>query len=219
MDASLKLLKFNHVTAVTKGFCLMDASFEMEPGYIYSLAGKNGAGKTTLLKCIVSDGRIYTGDIFLNGTDIRTDHAAVMQDIGFVSEDVHFFENRTCRQNADILGIFYKNYDKERFLKAMDEMELSPGKTYKKMSRGERLKFQLAFAMAHSPKLFLLDEVTVGMDPVFRIELFDILRRLIMDEEHGILMTSHNETEIKERTDYVGVIEDGIFQGFRESIV
>ena len=86
------------------------------------------------------------------------------------------------------------------------------------MSRGEKLKFQLAFAIAHQPCLYLIDEATAGMDPVFRKEFFEILQRLIVDEQASILMTSHIVSEIQRKTDYVGVMKEGKLVTFTESI-
>jgi ABC-2 type transport system ATP-binding protein len=141
-----------------------------------------------------------------------------MQQIGVVSEDHRFLENRTGRQNAELLGLLYENFDMERFEAALKEMQISGGVTYKKMSRGERMKFQLAFAIAHGSRLYLLDEATAGLDPVFRIEFFDMLRSLLRDENCSVLMTSHNEAEITRQTDYVAVMKDGRLSAFQESI-
>ena len=88
---------------------------------------------------------------------------------------------------------------------------------YGKMSRGEKLKFQMAFAMAHGTKLYLLDEVTVGMDPVFRLDFFKILQKVIEKEEAAVLMTSHIMSEIQQKTDYVGILKEGRLLHFGES--
>ena len=86
------------------------------------------------------------------------------------------------------------------------------------MSRGELMKFQMAFAMAHKPALYLLDEVTAGMDPVFRIDFFKMLQEVIQTEEASVLMTSHIQTEIGQKTDYVGIMEVGRLVEFGESL-
>lgn len=75
-------------------------------------------------------------------------------------------EDRTGMQNAEILGILYEDFDKNLFRNIMEKMQAPTNRTYRLMSRGERIKFQLGFAIAHHSKLFLLDEATAGMDPV-----------------------------------------------------
>ena len=175
-------LKITMLNAKRKKFNLKNINMMLEPGFIYAIAGENGAGKTTLFKYILLEGIKYSGDIVVFGENIRKNHKNAMNIIGFVSEDNIFFEKRTCKQNAMILGILYDKFDMELFNQIMDKMSLSPNKTYDKMSRGEKIKFQLAFAIAHQSRLLLLDEATAGMDPVFRIEFFDMLRRFLVDE-------------------------------------
>ena len=121
-------------------------------------------------------------------------------------------------QNVEILGILYENWDTDLFRDAMKKMDLSTAKTVGKMSRGELMKFQMAFAMAHKPALYLLDEVTAGMDPVFRIDFFKMLQEVIQTEEASVLMTSHIQTEIGQKTDYVGIMEAGRLVEFGESL-
>lgn len=218
------ILKFEHVTgkrrkcAVHNQFVLQDISLELKAGYIYGLVGQNGAGKTTLMQYILKDTIPYEGHIYIEGTDIRKDHAQILNKIGYVSEDRQFFENCTAAQNAEILGIFYDNFEEKIFLDAMAAMNLSARKVYKEQSRGERLRFQLALAMAHKPCLYLLDEVTAGMDPVFRTDYFHILQQIIMDGRACVLMTSHISSEIETRTDFVGVMENGGLVMFGESL-
>ena len=211
-------LKITMLNAKRKKFNLKNINMMLEPGFIYAIAGENGAGKTTLFKYILSEGIKYSGDIVVFGENIRKNHKNAMNIIGFVSEDNIFFEKRTCKQNAMILGILYDKFDMELFNQIMDNMSLSPNRTYDKMSRGEKIKFQLAFAIAHQSRLLLLDEATTGMDPVFRIEFFDMLRRFLVDEKCCVLMTSHNMTEIMKQTDYVAIMNHGELSEFKESM-
>ena len=212
------LLEFEHVTGTAKEFRLEDVSFSLPAGFIMGLAGKNGAGKTTLLDYIMNPKQQYTGTICMNGVDIRENHVQMRNHIGFVSDSNQFLKERTAMQNAEILGSVYENWDMDIFKTAMKKMDLSTGKTVGKMSRGELMKFQMAFAMAHKPALYLLDEVTAGMDPVFRIDFFKMLQEVIQMEEASVLMTSHIRTEIGQKTDYVGIMEAGRLIEFGESL-
>lgn len=212
------VLSFAGVTGRKRKFHLTNINMELQPGYIYGLMGENGAGKTTLMKYILNEYCRYDGKIYIDGEDISIDHAKIMNKVGYVSEDNHFFEARTGAQNANMLGILYDDFSMDRFKEAMEQVGLSAAKVYKGMSRGERLKFQLAFAIAHKPSIYLLDEVTVGMDPVFRLDFFEILRNLIKDEECAVLMTSHIQSEIEMKTDYVAVMKDGRLGEFMESL-
>ena len=104
------------------------------------------------------------------------------------------------------------------FEEVVSQMGLSIGQNIAHLSRGEYMRFQLAFAMAHSAKLYLIDEATAGMDPIFRKEFFRVLRQIIMDEKASILMITHIEEEIEEKMDYIGVMENGRLISFREAL-
>lgn len=212
------LLEFEHVTGTSKKFRLEDVSFSLPAGYIMGLAGKNGAGKTTLIDYIMNPKKNYTGTIRLSGEDIHQNRAYRNNKIGFVSEENEFLRERSASQNAEILSVFYEDWDMDLFRSAMQKMNLSTTKVVGKMSRGEQMKFQMAFAMAHKPVLYLLDEVTAGMDPVFRIDFFKILQEVIETEEASVLMTSHIRDEITKKMDFAGVLEKGKLISFGESI-
>ena len=125
---------------------------------------------------------------------------------------------RTADQNTELLGQLYEEWDRGIFYNAMKKMDLSVKKTLGKMSRGELFKFQTAFAMAHKPAIYLIDEATAGMDPVFRIDYFKMLQEIIADETASILMTSHIQDEIYRKMDYVGVMENGKLTSFGETL-
>lgn len=211
-------LEFKDVTGKGFGFKLKNVTMTLENGYIYAVTGKNGAGKTTLFNYILTEKQRYTGSIRLYSYELARNHAKTMEITGLVSEDNTFFENRTGRQNAEILGLVYDNFDMELFDKSMKKMNVSSQTTLWRMSRGERMKFQLAFAIAHHSRLYLLDEATAGMDAVFKIELFDMLRQLIAGEDCCVLMTTHDMSEIAKNTDYVAIMDNGTLGEFVESI-
>ena len=211
------ILEFDHVTGKSGKFRLQDIHFALPAGYMMGLVGANGAGKTTCLQYVMQEKKRYTGTILIDGEKHDAHGTAFRNKIGFVSEDNAFFEDRTGRQNVELLRMFYDNFDRELFIMAMKEMQVSSDKTYCKMSRGERMKFQMAFAMAHHPKLYLLDEVTAGMDPVFRIDFFRLLHQVIEEKEAAVLMTSHIESELKKQMDYIGILEQGQMTYFGEN--
>ena len=202
-------LELKDVTGKGFGFKLKNVTMTLENGYIYAVTGKNGAGKTTLFNYILTEKKRYTGSIKLFGYELAGNHAKTMEITGLVSEDNTFFENRTGRQNAEILGLVYDNFDMELFDKCMKKMNVNGQTTLWRMSRGERMKFQLAFAIAHHSRLYLLDEATAGMDAVFKIELFDMLRQLIAGEDCCVLMTTHDMSEIAKNTDYAAIMDNG----------
>lgn len=213
------ILEFKNVTGKTKHFNLQNVSFALEAGYIMGLAGKNGAGKSTLMDYIMNPKQQYTGEILIEGVNIRDKHYQMMNRIGFISDNnTGFLFDKTAKENAQLFGMLYDDWEDERFLNAMKKMNLSSSKVVGKMSRGEMFKFQTAFAMAHKPAIYLIDEATAGMDPVFRIDYFKILQEIIAEEDASILMTSHIQDEIQRKMDFVGIMEDGKLIEFGEAL-
>lgn len=210
------LLEFEHVTGRNRRFHVEEVSFALEPGYIMGLAGKNGAGKTTLLHHILDKKKCYQGTIRLMGEDIHKDHGRTLDRIGFVSDENVFLMNNNAPENGEIYGAFYTNWSREIFDEALERMEISRYKLLKSLSRGEFIKFQMAFAMAHKPALYILDEATAGMDPMFRREFFKLLLQLIESGEASVLMTTHSMEELEKKMDYIGIMEKGRLISFRE---
>lgn len=198
-------------------FRLADINFDLPKGYIMGLIGKNGTGKTTFFNYIMDEKKKYLGEMKLEGREIYEDHIQTLNLTGFVSEKNQFMDLRSAAQNAQMLGPFYSGFDMDLFENMMEGLKLSKGKTIGRMSRGELVKFQLAFAASHHPKLFLLDEATAGMDPIFRIDFYKMLRQLIEKEDCSVILSTHMEEEIEKQLDYIGALEEGRFLSFGEN--
>lgn len=211
------ILEFCHVTGKTRKFHLDDISFALPAGYLMGLAGANGAGKSTLVDTIMNPRHNYTGTIRFMGEDIRENHTAALEHLGLVSERNSFLERYSAEQNAMLLGKLYESFDFERFKEAMKKMELSAAKTVGAMSRGERMRFQMAFAMAHDTRLYLLDEATAGLDPVFRHDFLHMVQTVMAEEGASVLMVTHLTEELEQKADYVGIMEAGRLISFGEN--
>ena len=212
------ILEFKNVTGKSKKFNLKNVSFELENGYIMGLAGKNGAGKSTLINYIMEPKGKYSGEILLDGENILDNHTEILNYLGLVSENNIFFEEFTAKQNSELLGILYNDWSQDTFEYNMEKMGVGLDLNVKNMSRGEYMKFQMAFAMAHKPKLYLIDEATSKMDPVFRKDFYNIMHEIIEDESVSIILVTHLEEELEFRVDYVGIMDDGKMISFNEVI-
>lgn len=202
-------LEFSHISTKTKGFSLQNISFPVPEGFITGVVGENGAGKTTLFRQVMEEDAGYSGEIYINGMSLREHRRELMQEIGFISEEQKFFGAYHSLQNADFFQGFYDNFNRDLFKDKMLELKVPLGTKLSGLSRGEFLKFQLAFALAHGSRLFLLDEATAGMDPVYKKEFFKELHRIIAKEDAAILMSTHIQEEVMRHMDYVVRLSGG----------
>lgn len=151
----------------------------------------------------------YEGQILADGTEWRENQAERLNQIGFVSDEQKFFMERTALENVEMLQWLYEEFSIDEFKNYMEQMELSVQKRLTDMSRGEYIKYQLAFAIAHRTQLYLLDEATAGMDPIFKKEFFQMLHELLVDEHCAVFMSTHLQDEVTRHMDYVIQMEQG----------
>ena len=206
-------------TFAQKDFSLQDLDLTVPTGSIVGLIGENGAGKTTTLKCILNILHPDVGDIRLLG---GVPGPAAVSQVGVVFEDAYFPATLTTRQVARILRGMYKNdWDQALFESLCRRFELTEGKMVKDFSRGMRMKLSLASALAHHPRLLILDEATSGLDPVVRGEILDIFLEFIQDESCGVLLSSHITTDLERIADQIAYIHQGrlMFQKNKDELM
>ena len=188
-----------------KTFTLGPVDLAVPGGSILGLIGENGAGKTTLIKSLLGVVRPGGGEVKLLGTD--PDRAK--EDIGVVMDDCFFSEYLRVRDVDTVLSRVYKGWDRGLFRDYLDKFGLAGAKNIKELSRGMRMKLSLAAALAHRPKLLLLDEATAGLDPVVRDEILDEFLDFVSDEDHGILISSHITSDLEKAADYIAYLHGG----------
>jgi len=219
MGEERNLLEFAGVTGTSRNnYKLQDITFALPAGFIAGIAGENGAGKTTMFDYIMHPDKQYEGSILISGKEVHEDYVSVRQQIGFVSEKNRFFMEKSARENAKLAACLFDVWDNDLFEKTMKDMGVAVSRPLAKLSRGEYMKFQTAYAMAHHPVLYLLDEVTAGMDPVFRIDYFKLLQTLLEEENTSVLMISHIQEEMDRKMDFIGVMEEGRLVSWKENL-
>ena len=215
-----ELLVVDKVNKQYKDFSLKDISFSLPEGYILGLIGRNGAGKTTLMNCII--GAIsYKGNIYVDGAVNTLHERAATEKIGFIIEDGPFLKKKTLGENGELLGMLYNDWNEEKFYDYLKKMELHYDQVYEELSKGMETKFQLAFALAHSPKLLILDEPTGGLDPVFRRSFLKILQNVVNEEMVSVIISTHLTTDLDKIADYVMLLDEGkiVFYEDKETLL
>ena len=188
-----------------KSFTLGPIDLTVPGGSILGLIGENGAGKTTLIKSMLGIVKPSGGEVTLLGAD--PGHAK--EDIGVVMDDCFFSEYLRVRDVNSVLSHVYNGWDKGLFADYLDKFGLTGTKNIKELSRGMRMKLSLAAALAHRPRLLLLDEATAGLDPVVRDEILDEFLAFVSDEDHAILISSHITSDLEKVADYIAYLHQG----------
>lgn len=192
-----------------RDFEVKDVSFSLPAGYIMGLIGRNGAGKTTILKLIQNVIVKDKGSVTICGYDNRRQEVKAKNEIGFVTESCPFVKKASLRENAELFGKYYKEFELGLFLSYLRRFQLDPEQILLSLSKGMESRFELAFALSHHPRLLIMDEPTDGLDPIFRREFLHLLQELIAGEKMGILFSTHITSDLDKVADYITLVDQG----------
>lgn len=190
-------------------FKLDKVSFRLPYGAIMGFVGENGAGKTTTIDCILNTIKRDGGNILLFGKEMKDEDKTLKENIGIVYDGDNFPGYLNPAQLSDIMGGLYKQWDNGLFLDHLKRFRLPEKKKIRTYSRGMTMKLAIAAALAHHPKLLVLDEATSGLDPVMRDEILDVFLEFVQEEEHSILLSSHITSDLEKIADYITFIHEG----------
>lgn len=215
------VLDVNNLYKNMNDFKIRDISFSLEAGYIMGFIGRNGAGKTTVMKLIQNVIVKQSGTITVCGYDNRKQEIKAKNQIGFVADDCPFLKHLSLMENATLFGKYYKAFDMKLYKEYLKKFDLDERKNILTLSKGMESRFQLAFALAHRPKLLIMDEPTDGLDPIFRREFLLLLQELIETEEMSILFSTHITSDLDKVADYITMIDNGelVFSKDKESLM
>jgi ABC-2 type transport system ATP-binding protein len=203
----------NLVKQYGKFVAVKDVSFDVRGGEVFGFLGPNGAGKTTTIKMIVGLLQPTSGTVRVAGYDVRTQPLLAKAASGYVPDTPNLYAKLTGRELLRFVGDLY-NLDRAQSARRIDELlrmfDLadSADETLDSYSHGMQQKASLAAALMHDPKVLVLDEPTVGLDPKSARLIKDILRQ--MAERGAAVMLSTHILEIAERMcDRIGIINKG----------
>ena len=188
-------------------------SLSLESGKICAFIGKNGAGKTTTLKCCVGMLSFEQGEIMIDGISVKNDPLAVKQNIGYIPDNPNIYEFMTgigyLNFIADIFGLS-KEVREERIRRIADTFDLTKdlATNVSAYSHGMKQKLVIISALIHEPKLLLMDEPFVGLDPTAAFHLKEEMSALCA--RGGAILYSTHVLEVAQKVcDSVVIIKDG----------
>lgn len=208
------MLKIEHLTKKYGDFkAVDDLSLHIAPGEIYGFIGHNGAGKTTTLKSVVGILQFDNGEIYIDGTSITADPLKCKKEIAYIPDNPDIYEFMTGIKYlnfvADIFGVSAADRQ-EKIRKYAEIFELSsdlaqPISTY---SHGMKQKLAIISAWIHSPKLIIMDEPFVGLDPK-AAHLLKRMMREICDNGGAIFFSTHVLEVAEKLCDKIAIIKEG----------
>jgi len=191
------------------GFQLGPIDLRLEAGTVLALVGPNGAGKTTTLNCMAGLVVPDEGGTEVFGAPVHPFRTEYRREVGYVGEESGFFQRWTAGRNLDCLARLMPGWSSDRARRLTERFGLPLGKPVKELSRGNRTKLALVAALAHGPRLLLLDEPTAGLDPVVRSEVLDVLWEITEDGEHAVLYSTHVLSDISRLADEIAFLREG----------
>lgn len=190
---------------------LKDVNLAIERGEIFALLGPNGAGKTTLISVICGIVTASSGQVLVDGFDIKSDYRAARARIGLVPQELHtdMFETvwATVRFSRGLFGHAPNDAHLEKVLRELTLWDKRHDKIMT-LSGGMKRRVLIAKALAHEPAILFLDEPTAGVDVALRREMWALVRRLRTGGV-TVILTTHYIDEAEEMADRIGVINKG----------
>ncbi len=192
---------------------LNGVSFTVREGELFGLLGPNGAGKTTLLSILSCLLEPTSGEVRLNGRSILHRDPSVLRQLGVVPQELALYGDLTARENLHFFGELYglrgpALRERVRAVLAAVALEDKADERVDAFSGGMKRRLNLAVALIHEPRLLMLDEPTVGVDPQSRNHIFEEVRRL---NAAGVTVvyTSHYMEEVQALCPRVGIMDHG----------
>ncbi|MEN8007563.1 MAG: ABC transporter ATP-binding protein [Candidatus Krumholzibacteriota bacterium] len=188
-------------------------SFDIQEGEIFGFLGPNGAGKTTSISMICGLLKPTAGEVHVEGVSILTDPRKVKRRLGVVPQEVAIYEELSARENLAFWGGIFGmrggelNSRVDELLEqvGLEERAKEPTKNF---SGGMKRRLNLALGLVHDPKLILLDEPTVGIDPQARRNILEVVKSIVAGGR-TVLYTTHYLEEAEELCDRLAIIDHG----------
>jgi ABC-2 type transport system ATP-binding protein len=214
MKSAIVLRKVTkHFKKNKKLFVAVDnIDLDIPKGQIFGLLGPNGAGKTTTISMICTLLRPTKGKISLDGIDVIKDTMEARKRIGLVFQETTLDLDLTGYQNLDFHARLFKIPDrKKRVLEALDLVGLTADKDVivKNYSGGMKRRLEIGRSIVHDPSFILLDEPTLGLDPVSRRDMWEYIRKLIEKKKVTVLLTTHYLEEAERLCSRIAIMDKG----------
>lgn len=181
-------------------------SFEIKKGEIFGFLGPNGAGKSTTMRCLMDFNKPTSGSVRVFDLDMSTSSTVAKKSIGYLPGNVKLYDKWT---GWDHIRFFESVRGKSKNVNDLiKRLDYNPDAKFRHLSSGNKQKLGLILALMHEPRLIVMDEPTVGLDPLLQAEIYKILIEL-RDRGATIFISSHNLPEVQKLCDRAAIIKGG----------
>lgn len=213
----IKVINLKKIFSSSKGsrYAVDGLDFDVHEGEFFSLLGPNGAGKTTTISILATILKPTTGTVLIDGVDVEKDPHLVRQKIGVIFQDPSLDDRLSALENMDFHGRLYgmsgaQRLERTRFMLLMVDLWDRRNDLIRTYSGGMRRRLEIARGLMHFPRLLVLDEPTIGLDPAARRSIWEYIHLARKDWRMTVLLTTHYLEEA-ESADRVAIMNEGRF--------
>jgi len=188
---------------------LKDFSLQLKAGCCYGFLGRNGAGKSTAIKILMGMTQFEQGEVKLLGQDPWEIDRSLKAQVGYVSQTQTLPPTATAAELIIFHQKMYPNWRSDYVDMLLTRFEINKNKKVKALSGGMQKLLAIILALGQDPTLLILDEPTVGLDPISKQELMDNLLELLLNENSSIFFSSHILADIEKLADKIGILKGG----------
>ncbi len=210
-----KIIEVNALTKKFNGFTAVNSiSFTINKGEIFAFLGPNGAGKSTTIRMLTTLLRPTSGEIFINGYNPLKNQNEVRKSFGIVFQDPSLDDELTAYENIEFHGILYNvplKLRQQRIEELLNMVDLWQRRNHlvKTFSSGMKRRLEIARGLLHHPKIFFLDEPTLGLDPQTRNQMWEYIQNLNLKENITVFFTTHYMEEAEKIAQRIAIIDHG----------
>ena len=188
---------------------LEDVTLHVPRGKTYAFLGRNGAGKTTTIRTLLGLLRPDAGQISVLGLDPAEDTMEIRRRVGYLAEDQKMFGWMRVEELLRFIASFYPTWDRSAAERLVQRFQLPLKTKVKHLSKGQNARLGLLLAMAHRPELVILDDPTLGLDPIMRKDFLRDVVAELQSNDTTVFFSTHLLYEVEPVADIVGILEGG----------
>ncbi len=202
-------------------YVLNKVSFAVPKGSVMGYIGQNGAGKTTTIRSMMNLIPIDEGEIKILGMDYRKSEMDIKKRIAVVFDELPVQDIFDAKDLSYIFEGLYEEWNKVTFKEYLDRFEIPNKRKAGQLSKGMKMKLQIALALSHNAELLIMDEPTAGLDPVVRDEILHCFMEYVEDGSRSILLSSHITSDLEKIADCVTYIDRGriLLTGAKDDVI